>query len=57
MCYVSCPDDNVDDIDNCVVIERRNHGGDDFIKTPIGEKPPCFCDRCNDLLFKVYLNE
>jgi hypothetical protein len=56
MCFVACPDNNTDDAENCVVIERRNHGGDDFISTPIGDKPPVFCDKCDKLLNEYCLN-
>jgi len=56
MCYVSCSENNVEDGD-CVVIERRGLGDKDYISTPIGKKPPSFCDTCTELLFNYSLNE
>lgn len=56
MCYVSCQDNNLDNPNGCVVIEIRNHGNGDFIKTKLGEIPPVFCDSCNNLLYKMSLN-
>ena len=55
MCYVSCTDDNIDSED-CVVIERRGLGDEDYISTPIGKTPPSFCNSCYELLFGYSLN-
>jgi hypothetical protein len=56
MCYVSCPNNDFDNPVGCVVIERRNHGDGDFIKTEVGKTPPVYCDKCHELLYKMSLN-
>lgn len=56
MCYVSCPNNDFDNPEGCVVIERRNHGDGDFIKTEVGKTPPVYCDKCHELLYKMSLN-
>lgn len=55
MCYVSCGD--VEEGQDCIVIERRGLGDKEFISTPIGQAPPSFCDVCQNLLFNYSLNE
>lgn len=57
MCYVSCREDELDADGNCVVIERRGVGDEDYISTPIGKAPPSYCDKCSKLLFDYSLNE
>jgi len=57
MCYVSCNEKDLDKEGNCVVIERRYLGDEECIKTPLGEVPPSFCDKCRDLLLNFSLNE
>ena len=52
MCYVNC-DKN---IENCKVTEIRDLNGVKYIKTPIGDTPPSYCDKC-ELLFTYSLNE
>jgi hypothetical protein len=57
MCFVSCPDgDDLDGDNNCVVIERRGHGDEEFITTPLGEKPPVYCKKCEKFLKGYFLN-
>lgn len=57
MCYVSCPEgEDLDGNDNCVVIERLKLGSIEHIKTPIGQKPPVYCSKCNKFLKGYFLN-
>ncbi len=56
MCYVSCTEKDVEEDGNCVVIEVRDNGREDYIKTPIGEVPPSYCDKCK-LLLTYSINE
>ncbi len=48
MCYVKCYGEIEEG--KCVVIEVRDNGREDYIKTPIGDLPPSYCDKCKFLL-------
>lgn len=50
MCYVSCTENDYETEGNCVVIDVRGDGNEDFISTPIGKVPPPYCDKCTKLL-------
>lgn len=50
MCYVSCADKDLDRDGNCVVIEHNGDAERMYTKSPIGEAPPLYCDRCKELL-------
>lgn len=52
MCYVSCKEE---DGEFCKVKEVRSMNNVDYIKTPVGETPPPFCQQC-DMLFSYSLN-
>lgn len=47
MCKVSCPDENDE---NCVVLEVNGNDEEDYISTPIGKRPPAYCNKCKRLL-------
>ena len=51
MCFVKCVE-----LENCIVIEVRNNGIEDYITTPIGKEPPAYCSKCEKLL-SYSLNE
>ena len=44
MCFVDSMNDN------CVIVEIRNDGKENFTSVPIGQRPPAYCDKCDKLL-------
>jgi len=56
MCFVSCPNKDLYEFGDCVVIERRTLGGEELITTPIGKTPPVYCKKCHDFLHNYKLN-
>ena len=54
MCYVSCTEN---DSENCAVISVNGDDKEDYIKTPLGQEPPPYCDKCNKLLTSYSINE
>lgn len=57
MCYVSCYIEDLDFDGDCVVIEQCIRGNKLITTTPIGHKPPIYCDDCKKLLQGYSLNE
>jgi hypothetical protein len=53
MCYVNCGENSGE---FCKIIDINQVNGVDVISTPIGKKPPAFCNSCNELL-NYSLNE
>jgi len=50
MCYVTCFDNENLSGDSCVVIEVRYLGEEPLTLTPIGKRPPPYCNQCKKLL-------